>query len=36
MLAEAELMVESDPDVMLGTPVYRGTRIPVHAIRVDK
>jgi uncharacterized protein (DUF433 family) len=31
-LAEAELMVESNPDVMLGTPVYRGTRIPVHGI----
>jgi uncharacterized protein (DUF433 family) len=31
-LAEAELMVESNPDVMLSTPVYRGTRIPVHAI----
>jgi uncharacterized protein (DUF433 family) len=31
-LAEAELMVESNPDVMLGTPVYRGTRIPVHVI----
>jgi uncharacterized protein (DUF433 family) len=31
-LAEAELMVESNPDLMLGTPVYRGTRIPVHVI----
>jgi uncharacterized protein (DUF433 family) len=25
-------MVESDPEVMRGAPVYRGTRIPVHAI----
>jgi uncharacterized protein (DUF433 family) len=31
-LAEAERMVESDPDIMRGTPVYRGTRIPVDAI----
>jgi uncharacterized protein (DUF433 family) len=25
-------MIVSDPEVMRGTPVYRGTRIPVHAI----
>jgi uncharacterized protein (DUF433 family) len=25
-------MVESDPEIMRGAPVYRGTRIPVHAI----
>ncbi len=31
-LAEAERMVVSDPEVMQGAPVYRGTRIPVHAI----
>jgi uncharacterized protein (DUF433 family) len=31
-LAEATRMVESDPETMRGTPVYRGTRIPVHAI----
>ncbi|MDP2999428.1 MAG: DUF433 domain-containing protein [Bryobacterales bacterium] len=31
-LVQAERMVVSDPDVMKGTPVYRGTRIPVHAI----
>lgn len=31
-LAEATRMVESDPEIMRGAPVYRGTRIPVHAI----
>lgn len=31
-LAEAERTVDSNPEIMLGTPVYRGTRIPVHAI----
>ncbi|MGD0872056.1 MAG: DUF433 domain-containing protein [Bryobacteraceae bacterium] len=31
-LAEAERMVDAEPDVMHGTPVYRGTRIPVRAI----
>lgn len=31
-LAAAERMVESDPETMRGLPVYRGTRIPVHAI----
>lgn len=31
-LAKAERMVESHPEIMLGTPVYRGTRIPVHVI----
>lgn len=31
-LAEATGMVESDPETMRGTPVYKGTRIPVHAI----
>jgi len=31
-LSEATQMVESDPDLMRGAPVYRGTRIPVHAI----
>jgi uncharacterized protein (DUF433 family) len=31
-LAQAESMVESDPELMHGTPVYRGTRIPVHAV----
>jgi uncharacterized protein (DUF433 family) len=31
-LAQATRMVESDPDIMRGAPVYRGTRIPVHAI----
>lgn len=31
-LAAAERIVESNPEIMLGTPVYRGTRIPVHAI----
>ena len=31
-LAEATRMVESDPEIMRSAPVYRGTRIPVHAI----
>ena len=31
-LAVATRMAESDPEIMRGTPVYRGTRIPVHAI----
>jgi uncharacterized protein (DUF433 family) len=31
-LAQAERMIVSDPEIMKGTPVYRGTRIPVHAI----
>ena len=30
-LSEAARMVVSDPDLMRGAPVYRGTRIPVHA-----
>ena len=31
-MAEAERMVHSDPKILRGTPVYVGTRIPVHAI----
>jgi uncharacterized protein (DUF433 family) len=31
-LVEATRMIESDPEIMRGTPVYKGTRIPVHAI----
>ena len=31
-LSEAMRMVESDPEIMRGAPVYRRTRIPVHAI----
>ncbi len=31
-LAEAIRMVESDAEIMRGVPVFRGTRIPVHAI----
>src|SRR6266487_34254 len=31
-LAEATRMVESDPEIMRGAPVYKGTRIPVHAM----
>jgi len=31
-LAEAIRMVESDTEIMRGAPVYKGTRIPVHAI----
>ena len=31
-LLEARARVVSDPDIMSGHPVFRGTRIPVHAI----
>lgn len=31
-LAKAAGMVQSDPDIMAGEPVFRGTRIPVHLI----
>jgi uncharacterized protein (DUF433 family) len=31
-LARAERMVVSDPEIMRGTPVYRGTRIPVGLV----
>jgi uncharacterized protein (DUF433 family) len=31
-LAAATRMAESDPEIMRGVPVYRGTRVPVHAI----
>jgi uncharacterized protein (DUF433 family) len=31
-LAMATRMVESDPEIMRGTPVYKGSRIPVHAV----
>ena len=31
-LERAENMVVSDPEIMRGTPVYRGTRIPVELI----
>jgi uncharacterized protein (DUF433 family) len=31
-LARAESMIVSDPETMRGTPVYRGTRIPVELI----
>jgi uncharacterized protein (DUF433 family) len=31
-LAEVTRMVTSDPETMRGAPVYKGTRIPVHAI----
>ncbi len=31
-LARAEGMIVSDPEIMRGTPVYRGTRIPVDLI----
>lgn len=31
-LKRAEQMVLSDPDIMRGTPVYRGTRIPVDLV----
>lgn len=31
-LTKAMRMVKSDPEVMRGTPVYKGTRIPVGAI----
>ena len=31
-LARAGRMATSDPELMRGTPVYRGTRIPVHLV----
>ena len=31
-LERAAGMVHSDPDIMAGTPVFRGTRVPVHVI----
>jgi hypothetical protein len=31
-LAEVTRMVESAPEIMRGAPVYKGTRIPVHAV----
>ena len=31
-LQRAEEMIVSDPDVMRGSPVYRGTRIPVQLV----
>ena len=31
-LQRAEKMIVSDPEIMRGTPVYRGTRIPVELI----
>lgn len=31
-LAEATRVVDCDPEIMRGAPVYRGTRIPVHTI----
>jgi uncharacterized protein (DUF433 family) len=31
-LERAEIMIVSDPEVMRGTPIYRGTRIPVELI----
>ena len=31
-LRKAEHMVISDKNIMGGTPVFRGTRVPVHAI----
>jgi len=31
-LEQAENMIVSDPEIMRGTPVYRGTRIPVELV----
>lgn len=31
-LAQVERMIVSDPAIMKGTPVFRGSRVPVHAI----
>jgi uncharacterized protein (DUF433 family) len=31
-LVQAQRMIVSDPEVMKGTPLFRGTRIPAHAI----
>lgn len=32
LLARIEAMVVSDPDIMRGTPVFKGTRIPVDSV----
>jgi len=31
-LERAAGMIHSDPDILAGTPVFRGTRVPVHVI----
>jgi uncharacterized protein (DUF433 family) len=31
-LERATRVIESDPEIMQGTPVFRGTRVPVHLI----
>lgn len=31
-LASAERMAHSDPEILRGAPVYKGTRIPIHVI----
>jgi uncharacterized protein (DUF433 family) len=31
-LSQAVRMVESDPEIMRGTPVYKGTRIPIELV----
>jgi uncharacterized protein (DUF433 family) len=31
-LRRAEALAETDPDIMGGSPVFRGTRIPVHLV----
>ena len=31
-LAEAQALVVEDPEILSGTPVVRGTRIPVHQV----
>ncbi len=32
VLERATRTIESDPDIMQGTPVFRGTRVPVYLI----
>lgn len=34
-LRKAESMVTENPDVLSGTPVFRGTRVPVHQIALE-
>ena len=32
MLTESQTVVHRDPDILSGTPVFRGTRVPVQSL----
>jgi uncharacterized protein (DUF433 family) len=34
-LKKSELLVIEDPEIMSGTPVFKGTRVPVHQIALE-